>query len=274
RGVPHPATLHVRRGRPMPLVRGPVVVKPRFGSWGRDVVRCEAPDGLVARLEALASRPWFRRHGALVQRLVRPRGYDLRVLVAGGSVAGAVYRIAAVGEWRTNVALGGRVVQAELPAGTDELALAAARALGIDFVGVDLLPRDGGWTILELNGAVDYDRRYALPDRDPYLSALDGLGVAREATRAGTLQGEARRKEVAMAKTVRGKPARPGDEIVITGHSVGESPKTAVILEVLGEPDHVRFRVRWEDGHESIFYPGEDAVIRRPQGKRRAKAPA
>ncbi|MDW8339833.1 MAG: alpha-L-glutamate ligase, partial [Thermoleophilia bacterium] len=147
RGVPHPATLHVRRGRPVPLVRGPVVVKPRFGSWGRDVVRCEAPDGLVARLEALASRPWFRRHGALVQRLVRPRGYDLRVLVAGGSVAGAVDRIAAVGEWRTNVALGGvRRSVSSLPPAACAAALAAAEAIGVDLAGVDLLPDGaGGW---------------------------------------------------------------------------------------------------------------------------------
>ena len=76
-----------------------------------------------------------------------------------------------------------------------------------------------------------------------------------------------------MAKTVHGKPARAGDEIVITGHAVGDSARTAVILEVLGDPGHERFRVRWEDGHESIFFPGEDAVVRRPVG-RRAKSAA
>jgi hypothetical protein len=74
-----------------------------------------------------------------------------------------------------------------------------------------------------------------------------------------------------MTKTMQGKPARPGDEIVITGHSVGNASKTAVILEVLGGPGRERFRVRWEDEHESIIFPGEDAVVRRP-AKRRAKA--
>ena len=58
-----------------------------------------------------------------------------------------------------------------------------------------------------------------------------------------------------MTKSVQGKPARAGDQISITGHSVGDAPKTAVILEVLGESGHERFRVRWEDGHESIFFP-------------------
>jgi hypothetical protein len=37
-----------------------------------------------------------------------------------------------------------------------------------------------------------------------------------------------------------------------------------VILEVLGGPGHEHFRVRWEDGHESVYFPGVDAVIRRP----------
>lgn len=67
-----------------------------------------------------------------------------------------------------------------------------------------------------------------------------------------------------MVKTVAGAPAKAGDEIEITGHSVGDAPRTAVILDVLGEPGHERFHVRWEDGHESIYFPGEDAVIRRP----------
>jgi hypothetical protein len=71
-----------------------------------------------------------------------------------------------------------------------------------------------------------------------------------------------------MTKTAQGKPVRAGDEIVVAGHSVGASQRTAVILEVLGEPGHERFRVRWEDDHESIFAPGEDAVVRRPRAKR------
>ena len=76
-----------------------------------------------------------------------------------------------------------------------------------------------------------------------------------------------------MDKKVHGKPARPGDEIVITGHSVGDTPRTAEILEVLGDAGHERYRVRWEDGHESIFFPADDAIVRRPRA-RRSKAAA
>jgi hypothetical protein len=76
-----------------------------------------------------------------------------------------------------------------------------------------------------------------------------------------------------MTKTVQGKPARAGDEIVVAGHSVGAAQRTAVILEVLGDPGHQRFRVRWDDDHESVLFPGEDAVVRRP-ASRHAKSQA
>lgn len=56
--------------------------------------------------------------------------------------------------------------------------------------------------------------------------------------------------------------AKVGDLVVITGHRVGEAERVAEILEVLGELPNERYRVRWDDGHESVFYPGSDATIR------------
>ena len=66
-----------------------------------------------------------------------------------------------------------------------------------------------------------------------------------------------------MAKTRR-RPAhgRVGDLVVVTAHRVGDSERTGEIHEVLGEPDHVHYRVRWEDGRETLFYPSSDATIR------------
>ena len=64
-----------------------------------------------------------------------------------------------------------------------------------------------------------------------------------------------------MTKTVQGKPVRAGDEIVVAGHSVGAAQRTAVILEVLGEPGHEHYRVRWNDGHESIYFPSNDCRL-------------
>ena len=74
-----------------------------------------------------------------------------------------------------------------------------------------------------------------------------------------------------MVKTVQGLPAEVGDRIEITGHAVGDAPRNGEIIEVLGEPGHERFRVRWEDGHESISFPAEDAVIRRAKARRPRK---
>ena len=65
-----------------------------------------------------------------------------------------------------------------------------------------------------------------------------------------------------MAKATLTAPARPGDLIHIVGHRVGDSRRTGEVLEVLGEPGHEHYRVRWEDGHESVFYPSSDATIR------------
>jgi [lysine-biosynthesis-protein LysW]--L-2-aminoadipate ligase len=174
--LPHPRTAYLP---PTASARGielPVVVKPRFGSWGRHVYRCETRASLRRCLRALRDESWFLEQGALVQELVPPRGRDLRVLVAGGEVVGAVERIAAPGEWRTNVALGG-VRRPTLPnARARALATGAAAALGIDLAGVDLLPVGRrSYVVLELNGAVDFTDEYALDGVDVFERALAAL---------------------------------------------------------------------------------------------------
>lgn len=69
-------------------------------------------------------------------------------------------------------------------------------------------------------------------------------------------------------------PAEIGDTIVIEGHHVGESRRTGEVLEVLGEPGHEHYRVRWEDGRDTLFYPSGDATIHRASGHRRRGAQA
>jgi Ala-tRNA(Pro) deacylase len=54
-----------------------------------------------------------------------------------------------------------------------------------------------------------------------------------------------------------------GDMVVVSGRRVGEPARQGEILEVLGRLDHPHFRVRWEDGHESILYPGETTSVKR-----------
>jgi RimK family alpha-L-glutamate ligase len=170
-GLPHPRTRLLTGGQPLPELDGPVVVKPRFGSLGRDVVRCRDTRSLRSHVGTLERRPWFRAHGAIVQELVPPQGHDLRVVVAAGVVVGAISRVSKPGEWRTNVALGATRVPVDPPELACTLALQAASAADAELLGVDLLPDGaGGYTVLELNAAVEFTADYAL-DRDPFAAA-------------------------------------------------------------------------------------------------------
>jgi RimK family alpha-L-glutamate ligase len=172
-GIPHPRTRRLHHATSLEGLTLPLVVKPRFGSWGRDVELCgdrRAVDDYIRRMQR---RDWWRT-GGVVQELVPPRSSDLRIVVSGGEVVGAATRLAAPGEWRTNVALGGRPLSTTPPSEACELALAAARQLGIDLAGVDLLPDENGWVVLEVNGAVDIRPAYSL-DADVFAAALAEL---------------------------------------------------------------------------------------------------
>ncbi|HEY2742498.1 MAG TPA: hypothetical protein VGI69_10030 [Gaiellaceae bacterium] len=174
-GLPHPHTTLLSAALPAAVPELPLVLKPRFGSWGREVERCSTAEELDAALVRLQQKPWFREHGALAQELVEPRGWDMRVVVAGGQVVGAACRIARGDEWRTNAALGAQVEPVDPPPIARALALAAAQAAHGDLVGVDLLPTpNGGFVVLELNGAVDFRPLYA-PNRDVYADVVAAL---------------------------------------------------------------------------------------------------
>jgi hypothetical protein len=43
------------------------------------------------------------------------------------------------------------------------------------------------------------------------------------------------------------------------------------VLEVLGDPNHPHYRVRWEDDHESIFFPAEDVSIEPVRRRRKGR---
>jgi RimK family alpha-L-glutamate ligase len=179
--LPHPRTSLIAEGMPAPAPELPLVLKPRFGSWGRDVVLCRTAAELDAALERAAFRGWFREHGALAQELVPPAGWDLRVVVAGGRVVGAARRVAAEGEWRTNVSLGGRSEPTAPPPQARSLAIAAAASIRADLVGVDLMPTRDGYVVSELNGAVDFHAHYALDVEDVFGEAvLELLRTARD----------------------------------------------------------------------------------------------
>jgi hypothetical protein len=52
-----------------------------------------------------------------------------------------------------------------------------------------------------------------------------------------------------------------GDRLVVKGHHIGETDREAVVLEVHGQGGAPPFRVRWSDGHESVFVPSSDTIV-------------
>ena len=156
--------------------------------------------------------PWFEQQGALVQELVPPQGYDLRILVAGRRVAGAIFRIAAEGEWRTNISLGGtRVPVGDPPQRACEIALAAARAAGTALVGVDLVQDGlGNWVVIELNGAVEFTARVRAGRRRLHRRRLRARSSGRrEPRRSSSRVGVTSRPEERRRPRRRGRAACP-----------------------------------------------------------------
>jgi glutathione synthase/RimK-type ligase-like ATP-grasp enzyme len=136
----------------------------------------EGPQPGLEALRSLEDRGVLvlNRAGALFA--AHDKLYDLRILVAAGEIVGAVKRVAAPGDWRTNIALGGSRMAAVPPPHACLIALGAAAALGADFVGVDLLPSaDGGWVVLELNGAVDFTPEYSLSGESVFERVVQAL---------------------------------------------------------------------------------------------------
>ena len=62
-----------------------------------------------------------------------------------------------------------------------------------------------------------------------------------------------------------------GERVTVTGHHVGAASRAGEILEVMAEPGHERCRIRWDDGGESIVYPGPDLTIERRKPASRAR---
>jgi len=57
--------------------------------------------------------------------------------------------------------------------------------------------------------------------------------------------------------------ASVGDTVEVSGRRVGDPGRRGEILEVLDGDERAHYRVRWEDGHETVLYPGEATTFRR-----------
>jgi len=135
----------------------PAVDKPPIGSWGRLValIKDEASfKTILEHREMIASR-LMRTH--LIQEYIDLPNRDIRTLVVGEEVLGAVFRYRSDGDWRTNVATGGLPVMAYLNEELNELSRKAAEAVNGDVVSVDIFEMvDGSYLVNEVNGVPEF----------------------------------------------------------------------------------------------------------------------
>lgn len=58
--------------------------------------------------------------------------------------------------------------------------------------------------------------------------------------------------------------ARAGDRIAVETTVLDVRRRGGVVLEVLGEHNQPPYRIRWDDGHETVYCPGPDAHVISP----------
>lgn len=128
----------------------PLVVKLLEGTQGIGVVLAETQKAAESVIEA------FRGLEAniLVQEYIKEAGgSDVRCLVVGGKVIAAMQRQARPGEFRSNLHRGGTAVKAKLSPEERSTAVRAAKAMGLNVAGVDILRSNHGPVVMEVNSS-------------------------------------------------------------------------------------------------------------------------
>lgn len=128
----------------------PLVIKLLEGTQGIGVVLAETYQAAKSVIEA------FRGLDAniLVQEFIKEAGgADLRCFVVGEEVIAAMKRQGAEGEFRSNLHRGGSAQKIDLSPEETDTAIRAARAMGLQVAGVDLLRSNHGPVVMEVNSS-------------------------------------------------------------------------------------------------------------------------
>jgi len=128
----------------------PVVIKLLEGTQGIGVVLGETPKSAKSVIDAF--------HGAniaiLVQQFVKEaEGSDIRAFVVGGKVVASMERRGAAGEFRSNLHRGGTARSIDITADEKRMAVKAARSMGLNVAGVDMLRAKTGTMVVEVNSS-------------------------------------------------------------------------------------------------------------------------
>jgi [lysine-biosynthesis-protein LysW]--L-2-aminoadipate ligase len=135
----------------------PVVLKPVVGSWGRGIypLRDFETARMIIEMREEDDSPLSRIY--YIQDMVDRPLRDIRCIVIGDQVFTAIYRYSSQSEWRTNVALGGKVELAPITKEMENLALSAAEAVGGGILGVDMMEdKNHGLVVHEVNNTVEF----------------------------------------------------------------------------------------------------------------------
>ncbi|MBN2761172.1 MAG: glutathione synthase, partial [Rhodobacteraceae bacterium] len=135
--------------RAFKAAHGDVILKPLYGNGGAGVFRLDANDRNLASLHELFTG--INREPLIVQKyLPAVSKGDKRIILVNGAPIGAINRVPAEGETRSNMHVGGRAEKVELTARDREICAAIGpllREKGQIFVGIDVI---GDW-LTEIN---------------------------------------------------------------------------------------------------------------------------
>jgi gamma-F420-2:alpha-L-glutamate ligase len=124
----------------------PMIVKESFGSFGEQVYLVHSIEELEQKVMELYGRPFMFQ-----EFISSSEGKDLRLQVVGEKVVAAMKRTAS-NDFRANVTAGGKMEAYVPDAKAEQVAIAAAKAIGADFCGVDLLfGSNGSYIVCEIN---------------------------------------------------------------------------------------------------------------------------
>lgn len=138
-------------GRVVDSVGGaPCIIKLLEGTQGLGVVLAETKKAAIAVCEAFNSL----KARVIVQEFIQEsRGQDVRAFVVDGRVVGAMKRTGKEGEFRSNLHRGGTAELIELSHEEEVTAIKAAKAIGLDVAGVDMLQSERGPLVIEVNSS-------------------------------------------------------------------------------------------------------------------------
>ena len=134
----------------------PAVLKPTVGSWGRLIALIRDRDAAEAVVEDREHMfPLYQIY--YLQEYVRRPPRDIRAIVAGERVLGAIYRYSGDGQWKTNMALGGRAERCPITKELEDICVRACKAVNGKVVGVDLMEDEArGLLVHEVNPTTEF----------------------------------------------------------------------------------------------------------------------